>query len=93
MSTYPDYPIIDMHIHIQPWWQLRPDVQATMAHGRPNYDDLLDVMKKPERFLKIMDEAGLERAGLINYVAPDLMGFDDSCCEYIIEYAQAAPSA
>jgi predicted TIM-barrel fold metal-dependent hydrolase len=91
VSDYPDYPIIDIHIHIQPWWQLLPDVQATMARGRPNYDDLLDVMKRPERFLKIMDDSGLERAGLINYVAPDLMGFDDSCCEYIIKYAQAAP--
>ena len=85
--TYPDYPIIDIHIHIQPWWQLKPDVQKTMAMKRENYEDLLDVMRRPERFLQMMDDANIERAGLINYVSPDLMGFDDSCCEYVLDYA------
>jgi len=88
MNDYPDYPIIDIHIHIQPWWQLKPDVQKTMAMKRQNYDDLLDIMRKPDRFLKMMDDAQVERAGLINYVSPDLMGFDDSSCEFIIEYAR-----
>lgn len=91
MSDFPDYPVIDFHIHIQPWWQLKPDVQLTMSKGRSNYGELLEIMKKPERCLALMDAAGIERAGLINYVAPDLMGFDDSCCEYVIEYASAAP--
>ncbi len=91
MTAYPGYPIIDVHIHIQPWWQLKPDVQTTMARGRSNYDELLDIMKRPELFLSLMDEAGIESAGLINYVAPDLMGFDDTCCEYVIDYAKAAP--
>lgn len=91
MSDYPDYPIIDVHVHAQPWWQLKPEVQKTMARGRAGYEDLLDIMRRPERLLALMDDAGIERAGLINYVAPDLMGFDDSCCEYVIEYAQAAP--
>lgn len=91
MTDFPGYPVIDFHIHIQPWWQLKPDVQLTMSRGRSNYEDLLDIMKKPERCLALMDDAGIERAGLINYVAPDLMGFDDSCCEFVIEYAAAAP--
>lgn len=92
MSDYPDYPIIDVHIHIQPWWQLRPEVQATMARGKPHYEELVKLMREPDAFLRLMDEAGIERAGLINYVAPDLMGFDDSCCEYVIEYARHAPA-
>jgi hypothetical protein len=91
MSDYPDYPIIDVHVHIQPWWQLLPDVQKTMARGRPHYEELLTLMREPAVFLDLLDRAGIERAGLINYVAPDLMGFDDSCCEYVIDYAAQAP--
>ncbi len=89
--TRPALSVIDIHVHIQPWWQMRPDVAATMAKGRAHYDELLLMMKEPARFLKLMDDAGIEQAGLINYVAPDLMGFDDSCCEFVIEYAKAAP--
>lgn len=83
--------VIDVHIHIQPWWQMRPEVAATMARGRSDYDELMQLMREPARFLSLLDRAGIERAGLINYVAPDLMGFDDTCCEYVIEYAKAAP--
>jgi predicted TIM-barrel fold metal-dependent hydrolase len=89
--TATEEPVIDVHIHIQPWWQLRPEVAAVMARGRSQYDELLRIMREPARFLQLLDQAHIERAGLINYVAPDLMGFDDSCCEYVIEYAQAAP--
>jgi hypothetical protein len=88
MITYPDYPLIDIHVHIQPWWQLKPAVQKTMAQGRDQYDDLVDIMRRPERLLRLMDDAKVERAGLINYVAPDLMGFDDSCCEFILDYTK-----
>jgi predicted TIM-barrel fold metal-dependent hydrolase len=91
VTEYPDYPIIDVHIHIQPWWQMLPEVQATMARGRAQYDELLAMMREPRAFLNLMDRAGVERAGLINYVAPDLMGFDDSCCEFAIDYARHAP--
>lgn len=89
MST--QFPVIDIHVHIQPWWQMKPEVAATMARGRTEYDELLLMMKEPARFLRVMDEAHVERAGLINYVAPDLMGFDDSCCEFVIEYSRSAP--
>lgn len=91
MSDRPPFPVIDVHIHIQPWWQLRPEVQKTMARDKPQYEELLAVMRDPQAFLRLMDRWEIERAGLINYVAPDLMGFDDSCCEYVIEYARQAP--
>jgi hypothetical protein len=64
------HPVIDIHVHIQPWWQLRPDVAATMAKGRAQYDELLLMMRQPARFLKLMDTSGIERAGLITTWPP-----------------------
>ncbi|HMV27474.1 MAG TPA: hypothetical protein PKA26_11390, partial [bacterium] len=68
--------IIDIHIHIQPWWQLKPEIRTRMAHGKENYDQLLDIMKNPAKLIALMDKADIEKVGLINYVSPDLMGFD-----------------
>ncbi len=39
-----------------------------------------------------MDADGIERAGLINYVSPDLMGFTDEANEWMVRYASADPS-
>lgn len=83
--------IIDIHIHIQPWWQLKPAVRETMAHGREDYDRLVEVMRDPQAFLRILDDAGIARAGLINYVSPDLMGFTEEVNDFVADYARAAP--
>jgi predicted TIM-barrel fold metal-dependent hydrolase len=83
--------IIDIHIHVQPWWHLKPSVQQTMAHGRKNYDELVRLMREPELLLQLLDAAGVDKAGLINYVSPDLMGFTEEVNDFVAEYARAAP--
>ena len=83
--------ITDIHIHIQPWWQLRPEILERMRMGKDNYDQLIAIMKDPKLLLKLMDDSGIERVGMINYVSPDLMGFDDSCNDFCAEYQNHAP--
>ena len=83
--------IIDIHIHIQPWWQLKPEIRTRMAHGKENYDQLLDIMKNPAKLIALMDKADIEKVGLINYVSPDLMGFDDSSNDFSSAYQKYAP--
>ncbi|KAB2881086.1 amidohydrolase [bacterium] len=83
--------VIDIHIHIQPWWQLKPAILERMALGKENFDFLMDLMKSPAKLIELMDRAGIEKVGLINYVSPDLMGFDDSSNDFSAQYQSFAP--
>lgn len=82
--------ITDIHVHIQPWNMLKPEVRARMAQGRPDYADLERMMDDPERVLRRMDEAGIARIGIINYVSP-LMGFTAEVNPWVAELARRAP--
>jgi predicted TIM-barrel fold metal-dependent hydrolase len=84
-------PITDAHIHVQPWWELRPDVLEVMTRGRTDVDELQKIMKSPAHLLRRLDADGIERAVLVNYPSPDLMGFTHRVNEYVAEYCKAAP--
>ena len=87
-----DLRISDVHIHIQPWRQLKPGPRATMAVGKAeHFDFLLSLMDDPSLLLQMMDEQRIARVGMVNYPSPDLMGFDDSTNEFAARYAEAAP--
>jgi predicted TIM-barrel fold metal-dependent hydrolase len=81
----------DCHIHVQPWWELRPQMLEAFSRGRTDLDELQPIMKSPERLLKRLDQDGIDRAVLINYPSPDLMGFGHRVNEYVAEYCKAAP--
>jgi predicted TIM-barrel fold metal-dependent hydrolase len=84
------YGIVDIHVHIQPWEQLKPAVRARME-GRPGAAELARLMHDPAGVLRLMDRAGVERIGVINYVSPDLMGFTAEVNELSAGFARAAP--
>jgi predicted TIM-barrel fold metal-dependent hydrolase len=83
--------IIDIHIHVQPWEELLPEAAERMAGGRADLDVVRAVMRDPERLLRLMDGAGVGRAGLINYVSPDVMGFTEKVNAFVTDYARHAP--
>lgn len=86
------YPISDMHIHIQPWRQLKPAVADVMRVGKEaHWERLIALMDDPQALLEVMDASGVWRVALINYPSPDLMGFDDSTNEFSARYAEASP--
>lgn len=86
------YPISDMHIHIQPWRQLKPAVADVMRVGKEaHWDRLIALMDDPKALLEVMDASGVWRVALINYPSPDLMGFDDSTNDFAARYAEASP--
>ncbi len=84
-------PVIDIHVHIQPWRMLKPDVLALWKRYHPDFEHLLKLAEDPQEFLKLLDEWGIERAALINYVSPDVMGFTNETNEFIARYCRAAP--
>lgn len=80
--------VVDVHVHIQPFEMLKPDVLEAMKRERPQFDYFAKISRDPEAFLAVMDEAGVERACLINYVAPEVMGYTDKVNAYVLDYAK-----
>jgi len=85
------FPVTDAHIHVQPWWEIKPAVLEVMTRGRADVDELQQIMKSPTQLLRRLDADGIERAVLVNYPSPDLMGFTHSVNEYVARYCEAAP--
>ncbi|MGH7567586.1 MAG: amidohydrolase family protein [Gemmatimonadales bacterium] len=84
--------ITDVHIHIQPWRELKPQVQEAMRRGKEDHwQFLLTVMDDPRALLEIMDRSGVWRVGLVNYPSPDVMGFTNATNDYAVHYARANP--
>ena len=82
---------IDIHIHIQPWEMMKPWALETIKKGRGDYDLIKTCMQSPAALLKHLDDIGIERVGLVNYVAPDIMGFTEPVNEWVCRYRDAAP--
>ena len=83
MTNRPPYPITDVHIHIQPFEQLKPAVAEVMRLGKEeHWERLMALTRDPLALLEVMDASGIQRVGLINYPSPDLMGFTDSTNDF-----------
>src|SRR2546425_343673 len=81
--------VTDVHVHVQPFRMLRPEILDAMKRERPQFPQLLRMSEDPAVLLKVLDEAGVERACLINYVAPEVMGFLPTGNDYVLGYAEA----
>jgi uncharacterized protein len=84
-------PVIDIHVHIQPLEMFNPAARELMAHGRLDYAQVVEYSSNPAAFLKFLDQVGVERAGLINYVSPDVIGFPPEVNDWVARYAAADP--
>lgn len=84
-------PIIDIHVHIQPWEQLKPGVREKMTAGRSDLAAIEQFINSPRTFLEFLDANGIEAAGLINYPSPDLMGFTAATNDFVAHYCQENP--
>ncbi len=79
--------VTDAHIHVQPWHQMLPAVLAVMK-GKNDWGMMERVMNDPGFLESLLDEAGLARAVLVNYVAPRVMGFTWEANDWIAKYVQ-----
>ncbi|HLE30337.1 MAG TPA: amidohydrolase family protein [Anaerolineales bacterium] len=87
----PDYPVIDAHVHIMPWEQVRPDAAARMAAGRKDFDEIQAICRDPYRLMAHMDERGIEKLVMINYVTPDVVGFTEAANVFSANMARPYP--
>jgi len=79
--------VFDVHIHVQPWEMLRPDVLAIMDDE--SHSGAREIIRDPDRLVAFFDQQGIEKACLINYVAPEVMGFTRGVNDWIAEYVRS----
>jgi uncharacterized protein len=80
--------VTDCHVHINPLWQMRPDAARLLGYADPAH---LRFLREPAAFLEYLDASGVERAALINYVAPEVIGYTEEANDFVSEYARADP--
>jgi uncharacterized protein len=69
----------------------RPDALELMRRERPNFDQIVEFCRSPKSFLKHLDSVGVDRAVLINYVAPDVIGFTAGVNQFVADYTKDNP--
>ncbi|HUK53721.1 MAG TPA: amidohydrolase family protein [Candidatus Binatia bacterium] len=85
-------PVIDIHVHIQPHALFRAEALALVRHGHPHWDQVEEFCQSPSAFLAHLDSVGVERAGLINYVSPEVTGIGVEVNDWVARYASADPA-
>jgi hypothetical protein len=80
--------VFDVHVHVQPWEQMHAPTRALMASGRPDLPEIQRALSDPDELLRLLDREGVERAALINYVAPEVMGFTASANDWVANYVR-----
>src|SRR5690348_12278685 len=66
----------------------KPSALALMKAKRPEFARIEEYCRSPRAFLRHLDEAGIGRAVLINYVAPEVIGFTAGVNEFIANYVK-----
>jgi len=86
-----DYRVIDIHIHIQPLEMLNAETLKAFGAQHENFSEIRAMVASPKKFLEYLDRVGVEKAVLINYVSPDVMGFTAETNDWIARYVRYAP--
>jgi len=85
-------PVIDIHVHIQPHRLLKPAVLEFVRNNRPDFARVENFCADPRAFLNYLDEAGVERAGIISSVSPEVIGYTAEVNDWTAHYCSASPA-
>jgi hypothetical protein len=83
--------ITDCHVHIMPMHLFKPAALAAIKRKRENFAEIERLCESPKAFLKHMDSVGIDRAVLINYVAPEVMGLTPEVNDFVAKYVKEDP--
>jgi predicted TIM-barrel fold metal-dependent hydrolase len=90
-GQFPLEGVTDVHVHIQPWEQLKPAVKASLGSGREDLEAIRRYEADPHAFADYLASQGVARAGLVNYPSPEVMGFDRTTNDFVAAYRDARP--
>jgi len=85
------HPITDCHIHIQPMEMLKPGAFELIKSKASDFARVMEFCHSPKAFLKYLDDCGVDRAVLINYVAPEVIGLSSAVNRWVAEYVSEKP--
>jgi hypothetical protein len=69
----------------------KPSALDLMRAKRPNFAQIEEYCRSPKAFLKYLDTCGVDRAVLINYVAPEVIGFTNGVNQFVADYIKQDP--
>ncbi|MCI4363181.1 MAG: amidohydrolase family protein [Thermoplasmata archaeon] len=81
----------DCHVHINPLWEMRPEVRAKMGRAG-SAEELERYLRDPSAFLGYLDRCGVERAVLVNYVSHEVVGYTEKSNDFVLDYCEADPT-
>jgi predicted TIM-barrel fold metal-dependent hydrolase len=70
---------------------IRPAALELIKKKRANFEQIEEFCRSPQAFLRHLDAVGVDRAVLINYVAPEIIGFSTAVNQYIADYTKENP--
>ena len=70
---------------------IKPASLEVIKKKRANFEQIEEFCRCPKSFLKHMDHEGIDRAVLINYVSPEVIGFTSGVNQYIADYTKEDP--
>ena len=62
-----------------------------MKKKRANFEEIESYSRSAKSFLQYLDRCGVERAALINYVAPEVIGFGPEVNQFVADYVKEDP--
>jgi predicted TIM-barrel fold metal-dependent hydrolase len=69
----------------------KPEALALMQKKRANYAEIEEYCRSSKAFLEYLDRCGIDRAVLINYVAPEVIGFTSGVNAWVADYVKENP--
>jgi len=69
----------------------KPDALELIKRKRPNFDQIVEFCRSPKAFLRYLDVSGIDRAMLINYIAPEAIGFTSGVNQFVADYVKEDP--
>jgi predicted TIM-barrel fold metal-dependent hydrolase len=83
--------ITDCHVHVQPMEMLKPEAFELIKSKSSDFDRIMEFCGSPRAFLNYLDASGVERAVLINYVAPEVIGLTSEVNQWVANYVSTDP--
>ena len=76
-------------MHLEPYRSMKAPAMQMLLREMPDPERVGRLLDDPRAFLDHLDSVGVERACLINYVAPEILGFTESVNEFVSDFAKA----
>jgi predicted TIM-barrel fold metal-dependent hydrolase len=83
--------ITDCHVHIEPHEMFQPGALELAKKKRANFEEVAGYSRSAKAFLGYLDRCGVDRAVLINSVAPEVIGLTFEVNQFAADYVKQDP--